>query len=69
MGLDGIMALHADDMRGLLLRSTPGLILTQPGGEPASDLRGGISGYLSVQLIIWLRFFGIPAARPTRRVA
>jgi hypothetical protein len=72
MQLDqGIMrALAADDMRGLLLRAMPGLMLLQPGGNLLEILVGCFAAYVAARLVISLRFFNVPLAPgPRRQVA
>jgi hypothetical protein len=72
MRLDqGIMrSLAADDMRGLLLRAMPGLMLLQPGGNLLEILVGCVAAYAAAHLVISLKFFDVPlAARPRRQVA
>jgi hypothetical protein len=68
---EGIMrSLTADDMRGLLLRAMPGLMLLQPGGNLLEILVGCVAAYVTAHLVISLRFFNVPsAARPRRRAA
>jgi hypothetical protein len=72
MWLDrGIMrALAADDVRGLLLRAMPGLMLLQPGGNLLEILVGCVAAYVAAHLVISVRFFNIPLApRPRRQAA
>jgi hypothetical protein len=72
MWLDqGIMrSLAADDLRGLLLRAMPGLMLLQPGGNLLEILVGCVAAYVGARLIVSLRFFDIPLpARPRRQMA
>jgi hypothetical protein len=69
MWLDqGIMrSLAADDMRGLLLRAMPGLMLLQPGGSLQEILVACVAAYVAAHLVISLRFFDIPLAAWSRR--
>jgi hypothetical protein len=69
MRLDqGIMhSLAVDDMRGLLLRAMPGLMLLQPGGSLLEILVGCVAAYVGARLVISLRFFDIPPATQLRR--
>lgn len=72
MRLDqGIMrALAADDMRGLLLRAMPGLMLLQPGGNLLEILVGCVAAYVGAHLVLSLKFFDVPLpARPRRQLA
>lgn len=72
MWLDhGIMrALAADDMRGLLMRAMPGLMLLEPQGNLLGILVSGVSAFLGAHVIVSLRFFGIPVVvRRRRKVA
>ena len=72
MRLDqGIMrALAADDMRGLLLRAMPGLMLLQPGGNLLEILVGCVAAYVGAHLVLSLKFFDVPLpARPHRQLA
>jgi hypothetical protein len=63
-------SLASDDMRGLLLRAMPGLMLLQPGGNLLEILVGCVASYVAARLIISLRFFNLPlAARPRRQAA
>jgi hypothetical protein len=69
MRLDqGIMrALAADDMRGLLLRAMPGLMLLQPGGNLLEILVGCVAAYVGAHLVISLKFFDVPLPARSRR--
>ena len=72
MWLDqGIMrALAADDMRGLLLRAMPGLMLLQPGGNLLEILVACVAAYVAARLVVSLKFFDVPLpARPRRQAA
>ncbi|HJU16531.1 MAG TPA: hypothetical protein VJ770_08665 [Stellaceae bacterium] len=72
MWLDqGIMrALAADDMRGLLLRAMPGLMLLQPGGSLLEIIVGCVAAYIAAHLVVWLKFLAIPSTvRPSRQMA
>jgi hypothetical protein len=72
MRLDqGIMrSLAAGDMRGLLLRAMPGLMLLSPGGNLLEILVGCVAAYVAAHLVLWLRFFNVPMApRPRRQAA
>jgi hypothetical protein len=72
MRLDrGIMrSLDADDMRGLLLRAMPGLMLMSPGGNLLEILVGCVAAYFAAHLVISLKFFSVPLApRPRRQAA
>jgi hypothetical protein len=71
MRLDqGIMrSLAANDMRGVLLRAMPGLMLLQPQGNLLEILVGCVAGYLTARLVISLRFFNVPLAVRSRRQA
>ena len=62
MRLDqGIMrSLAADDMRGLLLRAMPGLMLLQPGGNLLEILVGCVAAYVGAHLVLSLKFFDVP---------
>ena len=64
MRLDqGIMhALAANDMRGLLLRAMPGLMLLQPEANLLEILVGCVAAYLVAHLVVWLRWLDIPSA-------
>jgi hypothetical protein len=68
MRLDqGIMrSLAVNDMRGLLLRAMPGLVLLQPGGNLLEILVACVAAYVGAHLIVSLRFFDIPVT-PRRR--
>jgi hypothetical protein len=70
MRLDrGIMrSLAVDDMRGLLLRAMPGLMLLQPGGNLLEILVGCVAAYVGAHLVISLRFFDVPLAARSRRL-
>jgi hypothetical protein len=69
MRLDqGIMrSLAVDDMRGLLLRVMPGLMLLQPGGNLLEILVGCVAAFVGAHLVISSRFFDIPLAARSRR--
>ncbi len=69
MRLDqGIMrALAADDMRGLLLRAMPGLMLLQPGGNLLEILVGCVAAYVGAHLVLSLKFFDVPVPPRSRR--
>jgi hypothetical protein len=71
MRLDqGIMSsLAADDMRGLLPRAMPGLMLLQPGGNLLEILVGCIAAYVGAHLVISLGFFDVPLAARSRHQA
>jgi hypothetical protein len=71
MRLDhGIMrALAADDMRGLLVRAMPGLMLLQPGGNLLEILVGCVAAFVGAHLIISIRFFDVPLAARSRQQA
>ena len=71
MRLDqGIMrALAADDIRGLLLRAMPGLMVLQPGGNLLEILVGCAAAYVGAHLVISLKFFNVPLATRSRRQA
>jgi hypothetical protein len=71
MRLDqGIMrSLAADDMRGVLLRAMPGLMLLQPQGNLMEILVGCVAAYVVAHLIISLKFFNVPSAPRARRQA
>lgn len=64
MRLDqGILhALAASDMRGLLLRAMPGLMLLQPEANLLEILVGCVAAYLVAHLVVWLRWLDIPSA-------
>jgi hypothetical protein len=56
----GIMrALAADDTRGLLLRTMPGLALLQPGGNLLEILVALVAAYVGARLILYARIFGL----------
>jgi hypothetical protein len=62
-------ALAANDMRGLLLRAMPGLMLLQPEANLLEILVGCVAAYLVAHLVIWLRWLDIPSApRSSRQV-
>jgi hypothetical protein len=71
MRLDlGIMrALAVGDMRWVLLRAMPGLMLLQPGGNLLEILVGSVAAYVSARLIISLGIFDGPLAARSRRQA
>jgi hypothetical protein len=62
MWLDqGVMrSLAAGDMRALLLRAMPGLMLLQPGGNLLEILVGCAAAYVAARLVISMRLFDIP---------
>jgi hypothetical protein len=68
---EGIMrSLTSDDIRGLLLRVMPGLMLLQPGGNLLEIVVGFVAAYVAAHLIISLGFFGHALVRrPSRRAA
>jgi hypothetical protein len=59
-------SLAVGDMRGLLLRGMPGLMLLQPGGSLLEILVGCVSAYLGAHLVISLKFFNVPLAARSR---
>ena len=64
----GIMrALAVGDMRGLLLRAMPGLVLLDPGGNLMGTVIACVSSYVGAHGIVSLRFFEIPLASGSRR--
>jgi hypothetical protein len=71
MWLDlGIMrAIRAGDMRGLIVRSMPGLMLLPPDLYLLEIFVGCTAANLAAQLVIRLRFFETPTTRPSRRLA
>jgi hypothetical protein len=71
MWLDqGIMkSLAASDMRGLLQRAMPGLMLLQPQGNLLELLVGFVAAYVAARFVISLRFFDVPLAARSRRLA
>jgi hypothetical protein len=72
MRLDqGIMrSLAEDDMRALLLRAMPGLMLLQPQGNLLEILVGFVAAYVAAYLVMSLKFFNVPlATRPRRQAA
>jgi hypothetical protein len=63
-------SLAADDMRGLLVRAMPGLMLLQPGGNLLEILVGCVAAFVGAHLIVSLGFSDVPlAARSRRQVA
>jgi hypothetical protein len=66
MRLDqGIMrSLAAGDIRGLMLRAMPGLMLLSPGGNLIKILVGCVASYVAAHLVISLNFLN--ARLPTR---
>jgi hypothetical protein len=72
MRLDnGIMrALAVDDMRGLLLRAMPGLMLLQPGGNLMEIIVAGVAAYVVAHMLGSMKFFDVSSAlRSHKRVA
>jgi hypothetical protein len=71
MRLDqGIMrSLAADDIRGLMLRAMPGLMLLSPGGNLLEILVGCVAGYVAAHLLISLKLFNVRLPTRLRRLA
>jgi hypothetical protein len=69
MWLDqGVMrSLAAGDIRGLLTRAMPGLMLLQPGGSLQEILVACAAAYIAAYLILSLRFFDVPLAALSRQ--
>jgi hypothetical protein len=68
MQLDrGIMrSLAADDTRGLLVRTMPGLTLLRPGGNLLEILVAMVAAVVAAHLMLWLKFADIRAALGAR---
>jgi hypothetical protein len=57
----GIMrSLAAEDIRGVLLRAMPGLMLLQPQGNLLEILVGFVAAFVAARLLIWTRLFDVP---------
>jgi hypothetical protein len=69
MRLDqGIMrSLAAIDMRAMLLRAMPGLMLMSPGGSLREILVGCAAACVTSRMVISLRFFDMPLATQSPR--
>jgi hypothetical protein len=67
---EGIMrSLAANDMRGVLLRVMPGLMLLQPGGNLLEIVVGYVAAYVAAHVLISLRFFDMALAQQPNRQA
>src|SRR5207249_7323575 len=62
-------SLAADDMRGVLLRVMPGLMLLQPGGNLLEIVVGYVAAYVAALLLIPTGFFNVAPAQRQRRQA